>query len=158
MREQRRRTRPAVVNKADRPLGDVRHALFRVRDVKHGRFRRSVIGFDVVGRSRRVVLDLLPANARGVMRQGSFLFRDRRVLRRLRLRAFLLRGLLLPRLLRALALLWRLLRLRNGHLLRGRFRGTLRIALAHRRRRSEQHTNSGKDAQVSSHFTPLRMN
>ncbi len=83
------------------------------------------------------------------MRQGSFLFRDRRVLRRLRLRAFLLRGLLLPRLLRALALLWRLLRLRNGHLLRGRFRGTLRIALPHRRRRSEQHTNSGKDAQRS---------
>src|SRR5438445_2440705 len=75
-----------------------------------------------------------------------------------RLRAFLLRGLLLPRLLRALALLWRLLRLRNGHLLRGRFRGTLRIALAHRRRRSEQHTNSGKEDRKSTRLNSSHAN
>src|SRR2546429_5841858 len=41
-----------------------------------------------------------------------------------------------------ISLLWRLLRLRNGHLLRGRFRGTLRIALAHRDRKSTRLNSS----------------
>src|SRR5256885_6122890 len=107
---------------------------------------------DVVGRGGRYVLDFLPADACGVMRQRRFFFRHRWVLRRFSLRGFRLRSRLFRR---ALALLRRLLCRWDSHLLRWRFRRALRIALAHRRRRSEQYTNSNQHARISSHFTPL---
>ena len=153
VREQRRRARPAVVNKADGPLGHVGHAVFCVRHVKHRGLRRAVIRFDVVGRGRRYVLDLLPADACGMMRHRRFFFRHRGVLRRCSLRCFRLRSRLFRRALRALALLRRLLCRWDSHLRRWRFCRT--FALAHRRRRSEQYTNSNQHARVSSHFTPL---
>src|SRR5215472_4958080 len=74
--EERSGTRTAVIDERDWALGGV-HAIFCIGDIEHGGFGRTVIGANHVSGGGCRVIDRLPADVRGVVRDGSLLFRGR---------------------------------------------------------------------------------
>jgi hypothetical protein len=86
-------TRPSVKREGHRPLGRIAHVVFRIRDVEHTSFRRSVFQLQQDRSCRCGVLDLLAANLDGVLGLHHLLFRLLLVLLLLLLLLLLLAGL-----------------------------------------------------------------
>src|SRR5262249_49172696 len=71
------RTWASIEGEGDRALRGVAHVILRVGDVEDAGFRRAIFELEQHRAGGRGVLDLLAADARGVLGLDGFLFRRR---------------------------------------------------------------------------------